>query len=138
MNNHTKESSHRLVVISTLVATDNNKMLLVRKNGASSFILPGGKPEIGETNEDAVRREVKEELGCQISDLVYVGAFRDEAADAPGIEVIVHVHTGRLCSDPAPQAEICEMIWCDMTEPQVMLAPSLSRQIIPFFIKGKP
>jgi 8-oxo-dGTP diphosphatase len=129
----TQTASRRLVTISTLVTIREGRMLLVRKEGATSYILPGGKIEPGESLEHAVRREVKEELGSEIVDLAYAASFQDEAADAPGVDVLVHVHVGRLASAPVIQAEIREIVWCDMMRPQVPGAPSLERQIFAYF-----
>jgi len=123
----------RRIVISTLVVLQEGRMLLVRKEGGTCFILPGGKIEPGETVEQAVRREAREELGCEIVDLAYVATFRDDAADAVDVEVEVHVHVGHLASTPEIQAEIREMTWCSLEKPEVPVAPSLSRQILPYF-----
>ena len=126
-------TERRIIVISTLVVIQNGRMLLVRKEGATAFILPGGKIEPGETMEQAVRREVREELGCDIVGLAYAATFRDDAADATDVEVEVHVHVGHLASTPKIQAEIREMTWCSLEKPEVPVAPSLSSQILPYF-----
>lgn len=129
----TDRPDHKVVTISTLVVLREGRMLLVRKEGATAFILPGGKIEPGESLEQAVRREVHEELGSEIIDLAYAATFRDDAADAPGVEIVVHVHVGHLASEPVVQAEIREMIWCSVDAPEVPVAPSLERQILGYF-----
>lgn len=129
----TDRSDRKVVTISTLVVLRQGRMLLVRKEGATAFILPGGKIEPGESLEQAVRREVREELGSEIVDLAYAATFRDDAADAPGVEIVVHVHVGHLASDPVVQAEIREMVWCSLEAPEVPVAPSLERQILGYF-----
>lgn len=127
-------SPRRRIVISTLVVLKEGRMLLLRKEGATAFILPGGKIEPGESIEQAVRREVLEELGCEIVDLAYAATFTDDAADAVDLEVEVHVHVGHLASTPGIRAEIREMTWCSVETPEVPVAPSLSRQILPYFL----
>ena len=70
-----------------LAVTDGNRVLLVKKRGGQRFILPGGKPEIGEQDLDTLRREIQEELGCDIesNSVEFVGSFTDAAADLVGL-----------------------------------------------------
>jgi 8-oxo-dGTP diphosphatase len=46
-----------------------------------SFALPGGFVEVGETVEQACRREVKEETGLNISNLRLVGVYSEPKRD---------------------------------------------------------
>ena len=50
------------------VIITNNEVLLMRriKNGEEYFCLPGGTMETGESPEDTVAREIKEELNLDI------------------------------------------------------------------------
>jgi 8-oxo-dGTP diphosphatase len=41
-------SQQREIVKIGLAVTTDNRLLLVRKKGGESYILPGGKPEMGE------------------------------------------------------------------------------------------
>lgn len=49
--------------------TDNNQILLV--NYAGLFMLPGGKVDEGETDYEALKREIIEESGIEIDEEVY-------------------------------------------------------------------
>ena len=49
-----------------LALVEGDRILLVRKRGSRTYILPGGKPEAGEDDVKALVRELDEELGCQI------------------------------------------------------------------------
>ncbi len=42
-----------------------NKILLMKNRNASRLSLPGGGIELGETNEEALLREIKEETGIE-------------------------------------------------------------------------
>lgn len=51
----------------------NNKVLVVEMDNNGYYCLPGGYVEIGETTEEAVVRELKEEIGKDVRILGYLG-----------------------------------------------------------------
>jgi 8-oxo-dGTP diphosphatase len=58
-----------LVVAAALVDRDNRVLLSKRPEGkslAGLWEFPGGKVDAGETPEEALRRELKEELGIEV------------------------------------------------------------------------
>lgn len=61
--------------------TDTGRIVLVG-NGSDIWSLPGGHPELGETAEDALKREVLEESCAVVKRYVYLGAQR---VDNPGL-----------------------------------------------------
>jgi 8-oxo-dGTP diphosphatase len=131
----------RHIVKIGLAITDANRLLLVRKRGGVSYILPGGKPEVGEDDLQALAREVDEELGCKLdsASLAFLGVFSDSAADMRNTVVTVRLYEGRLVGAPAPRSEIECLAWFRPdSEENVTLAPSIQNQIIPFlFSTGK-
>jgi 8-oxo-dGTP diphosphatase len=67
-------------------------VLLIRRGHepyAGSFALPGGFVEIGETVENACRREALEETGIKVDVLRLVGVYSDPARDPRGHTVSV-------------------------------------------------
>jgi 8-oxo-dGTP diphosphatase len=124
-----------------LAVLDHDRLLLVRKRGGNFYILPGGKPELGENDFDTLSREIWEELGCglAVERLVFLGAFFDEAAGMPGVKVTIRLYAGQLIGSPAPQAEIEDLKWWARTEQnEPSLAPSLRNSILPFLCQTAP
>jgi len=94
----------------------DGRLLTVRSTGKDRFFMPGGKVEPGETDEQALVREIREELGVRLDPATVRDAF---VAEAPG-----HGLGGRLVRmhclyadplpgspEPAPHAEIAELAW---------------------------
>lgn len=62
-------------------------VLLIRRGNPpfkGSYALPGGFVEVGETVEDACRRELSEETGLDVSDLRLIGVYSDPGRDPRG------------------------------------------------------
>ncbi len=55
------------------VAIRNNHVLVCREDEQDFTLLPGGRVELGEASEEALHREVEEELKCvgQVGRLIY-------------------------------------------------------------------
>lgn len=51
----------------------NNKILIVEMDNNGYYCLPGGYVEMGETTEEAVKRELKEEFGQEVKVIKYLG-----------------------------------------------------------------
>ncbi|XSG83352.1 MAG: NUDIX domain-containing protein [Methyloligella sp. ZOD6] len=63
------------------------RVLLIRRKNPpfqGEYALPGGFVDIGETVEDACRREVEEEVGLTVGALTLIGVFSDPNRDPRG------------------------------------------------------
>ena len=128
--------THKHILKVGLAVKNSNCLLVVRKRGTSSYILPGGKPERNEDDVTTLVRELNEELGCRVlvESLVFLGTFSDVAADHKKTAVTVRLYAGKLVGEPKPQSEIEEIKWVDLHEKNPHLAPSLKNSIVPFLL----
>ena len=122
-------------MVSAVVIRDpQGRVLTVRKRGTARFMLPGGKPEAGESAGASAAREVGEELGVSVrtADLIAWGTFTTAAANESDTRLIATVfeHPGITVAGPA--AEIEELRWIDPSAPgSTPLAPLLVDHVFP-------
>jgi 8-oxo-dGTP pyrophosphatase MutT (NUDIX family) len=93
----------------------NDKAILSTKSyGKDKYYIPGGKREKGETDTQALCREIKEELSVdlKIETLQFVGEFQAQAHSHPdGVTVKMTCYTADYTGDLKPDSEIEEIIW---------------------------
>lgn len=134
------------ISVSAVVLTnDDGQIALVRKQGTTAFMFPGGKPEPAETDLDAAVREVAEELGVILnpSGLEHLGDYTTPAANEANTQLFSQVYAARvpIGAHVQAQAEIAELIWVTPDDVVVtddhQLAP-LSAQVLQELANGCP
>lgn len=85
-------------------------MIQARSAGKSAFYMAGGKIDPGETPEEALHREIREELDTAVVDVKLLGVFTCEAWGHPvGTPLEITCFLAGLASDPTPTSEIAEI-----------------------------
>ena len=97
----------KIIQKSALAVIQNNKLLVVRSHNSQFLLMPGGKPEEGESAVAALEREIKEELKCSIDmhTIKFIGTFDDVAATDAAV-VSIGLYSGNLIGIPKPSSEI--------------------------------
>lgn len=126
---------HKIIAI----VIEDDKFLMVRKTGKDIWTSLGGKPEAGESEEEALIREIKEELDCEATIIRKLGDFEAPAVfDNATVKLSAYLTT--LDGDPKiSDDELEEFIYIDNNYKQqgIKLPPSIEDQIIPFCIESK-
>lgn len=98
------------------LVVQGRKILLARRAAApykGTWDLPGGFLEGDETPDAALRREVEEELGVEISSARFLGFFH-ETYGPRGFPILVVVYRVRLAGAPrVPASDVSEFRWFD-------------------------
>ena len=91
------------------------RVLLVRHAyGSGRWSLPGGGLGRNEDPAECARREMREELGCAIDELLLVATFDETLFGAPHR---AYVFTGRFVGEPQPDGrELMEIGWFALDE----------------------
>ncbi|CAH6820821.1 NUDIX hydrolase [Vibrio chagasii] len=110
------------------VFIQDGKLLMVRSKGKERFYLPGGKREEGETDEQALLREIKEEISVDLvpDSLKYVETFTGQAdGKAEGISVQLTCYVADYTGELSPDAEIEELKFVDVNDREVCSSVAL-------------
>lgn len=90
------------LTVDMIVYNSNNEILLIeRKNPPYGWAIPGGFVDYGETVENAAKRELEEETGITVDKFEMLGVYSDPTRDSRFHTVSIVYYT---FSDDAPKA----------------------------------
>jgi ADP-ribose pyrophosphatase YjhB (NUDIX family) len=104
----------------------DKKILVTRSKGKDVWYIPGGKREQGESEQQALMREIREELSVDLlpETLQYVGTFKAQAHGKPeGVFVQMTCYSGDFIGELQPATEIEEMTYLISSVDKNLLSP---------------
>ncbi|TYP72357.1 NUDIX hydrolase [Paenibacillus methanolicus] len=109
------------------VKLSEGKLLGARSFGRELYYIPGGKREPGETDAEALAREIKEELSVRIipETIKACGTFEAQADGKPeGVHVRLTCYAADADGELRPASEIEEIVWLTYADRERVSAAS--------------
>lgn len=92
----------------------DKKILSTRSRGKDTYYIPGGKRDGQESDQEALTREIKEELTIDLipETIQYAGTFEAQAhGKSEGTMVRMTCYSSDFHGEIRPAAEIEEVVW---------------------------
>lgn len=123
------------------IVNENDEMLVVRRAkepALGTYDLPGGFCDMGETVEEGMRREIKEETGLEVQDIRYlfsspnVYQYSGMGIHTLDMDYLVRVKGGRLAIQAADDAAEAFWIPINIVNPADFGLTSIRNAVIRF------
>lgn len=125
------EHTH-FVSVAALVTNDKGEILLV-KSPWRGWEYPGGLIEPGETFQEALHREIREEAGVEIEITGFVGICKNLERDIVNIDFTARYLSGELRTSE----ESTEVLWATPEEALNMITFPLTRKRLINMLSGR-
>ena len=115
----------------------DNKLLLLKGKGYEELWTPGGKIDKEETDEECLRRELKEEINVQITDIKF---YKEYATFSfyDHVSLKERVYLISIIGEIIPDAEIENFIWFskdDFYSKKYPMIKHTEEELIPDLVK---
>ncbi|KMN45654.1 MULTISPECIES: NUDIX hydrolase [Bacillus] len=117
--------------IGAAIVKDNKLLVVSKKKSPDHYMLPGGKLEDRETDLEALRRELQEELQLEVVSSTLLGDF--ETQSMLGTEsMFLTVYVVKIKGEPTPDNEIGAYKWIPIdTQESEYLGTGITKFTLP-------
>lgn len=130
----TETPRHSVSVAAAIFDEARQQVLLIQRRDNERWEPPGGVLELGESIEDGLRREVREETGAE----VHVGPLTGVYKNLPR-GIVALVFRCELTSAPAPEtAEAAQVAWLPLGQALDRMTPAYSVRISDALVDEAP
>src|SRR5882757_1598181 len=131
MSSHATRDTQHAIEVSAALIFDGGRLLITQRQAGSHlgglWEFPGGKREAGETFEQCLAREIREELGVEIS----VGELFEEIShDYPEKSVHLKFFLCKLLSGEPQMLDCAAVKWVTRTELAGFEFPAADAQLL--------
>lgn len=119
-------TKRRVPCVGALVHDDGGRLLVVRRArapAAGRWSVPGGRVEVGESDEQAVAREVLEETGLHVVVGLRVGTVQRAGPDATIYDIRDYACALSVVTTPVAGDDAAEVRWVTRRELQALELP---------------
>jgi ADP-ribose pyrophosphatase YjhB (NUDIX family) len=105
--------------VGALVHDDDGRLLVVRRArepGAGRWSVPGGRVETGESDQEAVRREAREETGVHVTVGLRVGTVQRPGPDGVVYDIRDYACSLTVTTPPVAGDDAAEARWASRAE----------------------
>ena len=120
-----------LVSVAALVTNEDGKILLVNSPWRG-WEYPGGLIEPGETFQEALHREIREEAGVEVEITGFVGICKNLERNIVNIDFTARYLSGEL----TPSEESTEVIWASPEEAMDLITFPLTKTRLTQMLSG--
>jgi len=127
--------------VGALIFNQEGKIFLMKSHKwKNKYVIPGGRVELGERIEDALKREIKEETGLDIYDIEFI-CFQEFVFDDEFWKKRHFIFLDFACKTDSTEVKLNyegqDHVWVTLEEALKLLVEPYSRRTIEEYIQKK-
>ena len=122
------------VSVAAAIVRDDGRILAIRRRDNGHWEPPGGVLELGESIEEGLRREVREETGLEIEPEQLTGVYKNMARGVVALVFRCHATQG----EPSTSAEAQDLQWLEPAEVPELMDEAYAVRILDAVSSGPP